>query len=92
MQEYRKALQLAIAPPQRLPAFLPLAKGLAKATRLFNQALEQQRFEIKSALKQGDRNRAYWAADKMMQMVPDKTDPAYQEASRVLRSLPHPSQ
>jgi hypothetical protein len=92
MQEYRKALQLAIAGPQRLPAFRSLAKGLAEATRLFNQALERQRFEIKSALKQGDRNRAYWAADKMMQMVPDKTDPAYQEASRVLRSLPHPSQ
>jgi pSer/pThr/pTyr-binding forkhead associated (FHA) protein len=92
MQEYRKALQLAIAGPQRLPAFRPLAKSLAEATRLFNQALEQQRFEIKSALKQGDRNRAYWAANKMMQMVPDKTDPAYQEASRILRSLPHPNE
>ena len=92
MQEYRKALQLAIAGPQRLPAFRPLAKGLAEATRLFNQALERQRFEIKSALKQGDRNQAYWAANKMMQMVPDKTDPAYQEASRVLRSLPRPNQ
>jgi hypothetical protein len=90
MKEYQKALQLAIAGPQRLPAYNPAAKGLAQATRLFNQALERQRFEINSALKQGDNDRAYWEANKMMQMVPDKIDPAYQEASRILRSLPKP--
>ena len=33
---------------------------------------------------------AYWEANKMMQMVPDKIAPAYQEASRILRSLPKP--
>ena len=92
IQEYRKSLQLAIAGPQRLPAYQPAAKGLAQATRLFNQALQRQRFEINSALKQGDRSRAYWEANKMMQMVPDKIDPAYQEAARIFKSLPPPNE
>lgn len=90
VQEYRKALQLAIAGPQRLPVYSSAAKGLAQATRLFNQALQRQRFEIKSALKQGDNGQAYWEANKMMQMVPDKTDSAYQEAYGIFRSLPAP--
>ena len=67
-QEYRNALQLAVAPPQRLPTYRSAAEGLVTATKLFNQALDQQRFEITSALKQGDRDRAYWEANKMMQI------------------------
>jgi hypothetical protein len=90
MQEYRAALQLAIAPPQRLPAYQDAAKGLSQATQLFNQALEQQRFEINRDLKEGDTDAAYWAAHKMMQMMPDKTDPAYQEAYKIVRSLQSP--
>ena len=86
IKEFQKALQLAIAGPQRLPSYNAAAKGLAQATRLYNQALERQRFEINSALNQGDNDRAYWEANKMMQMVPDKVDPAYQEAVRLLRS------
>ena len=92
MQEYSKALQLAIAGPQRLPAYNAAAKGLARATRLFNQALERQRFEINSSLNQGDLTQAYWAANKMMQMVPDKLNPAYQEASKIIKSLPKPKE
>jgi hypothetical protein len=92
MQEYRKALQLAIAGPQRLPAYNAAAKGLAQGTRLFNQALEKQRFEINSSVKQGDLTRAYWAANKMMQMVPDKLEPAYQEAYRIIKTLPKPKE
>lgn len=88
VQEYRSALQLAIAGPQRLPAYRAAAKGLSQATRLFNQALQRQRFEISSAVKQGDNERAFWEANKMMQMVPDKVDPVYQEAAKILRSLP----
>jgi hypothetical protein len=90
IQEFRKALQLSLAPPNRLPAYNPAAGGLADATRTFNHALDEQRFQITSALKDGDKRSAYWEANKMMQMVPDKTDPAYQEAYSVLRSLPQP--
>ena len=92
IQQFRTAAQLSLAPPQRLPAYDAAAEGLAEATRKFNHALEQQRFQITSALKQGDKTRAYWEANKMMQMVPDKTDPAYQEAYETLQSLPVPKE
>ena len=87
MQEYRQALQLAISGSERLPGCRTAAQGLRQATLLYNQALEEQRFRIRVALKEGDDSRAYWAADKMMQMVPDKTDSAYQEAYALVRSL-----
>jgi pSer/pThr/pTyr-binding forkhead associated (FHA) protein len=90
MQAYRQALQLAIAGPQRLDSYQPAARGLIQATRLFNQALERQRFEINRALRERDRDAAYWAASRMIQMVPEKTDPAYQEAYKTLRSLQKP--
>lgn len=90
IQEYRKALQLAKAAAQELPAYQPAARSLAAATKIFNQALERQRFEISRALNDGDTTAAYWGANKMMQMVPDKVDPAYQEAYKIIRSLPTP--
>lgn len=92
IQQFRTAAQLSLAPPQRLPAYDAAAEGLAEATRKFDHALEEQRFQITSALKQGDKTRAYWAANKMMQMVPDKTDPVYQEAYDTLQSLPVPKE
>ncbi len=92
VQAFRKAVQLSIAGPQRLPVCRTVAKELSQATTLLNQALEQQRFEINRALKVGDKARAYWEANKMMQMVPDKIDPAYQEAYKIIRSLPTPKE
>jgi hypothetical protein len=86
-QEYKKALQLSIAAPQRLSAYPTAAQGLSAATTQLNQALEQQRFEINRSLKSGDRTAAYWAANKMMQMIPDKTDDNYQAAYKLCRSL-----
>jgi hypothetical protein len=90
IQEFRKALQLILAPPERLPAYNAAAGGLSDATGAFNRALDEQRFQITSALKDGNRTRAYWEANKMMQMVPDKTDPAYQEAYSIIQTLPQP--
>ena len=90
VQECRAALQLSVAGPQRVPGYASAAQGLRQATRLYNQALESQRFELNHALNQRDRRTAYWAAHKMMQMVPDKVDPAYQEASKIARSLQTP--
>jgi hypothetical protein len=90
MQEFRLALQLCLAPPQRLPAYDTAAEGLADATREFNHAVSRQQLAITSAMKEGDLVNAYWAANKMMQMVPDKTDPIHQEAYQILQSLPTP--
>src|SRR5665213_423073 len=87
MQEYRKALQLSIAAPQRLAAYPVAAQGLSAATIQLNQVLAAQRFEISRARKVGDRTAAYWAANKMMQMIPDKTDDNYQTAYKLCQSL-----
>lgn len=92
VQEYKLAAQLCLAPPQRLQAYDSAAEGLAEATRKFNHAIDEQRFQITSALKDGDTTRAYWAANKMMQMIPDKTDSNYQDAYRILQSLPPPKE
>jgi pSer/pThr/pTyr-binding forkhead associated (FHA) protein len=87
VMQYRKALQLAIAAPQRLPAYRDAAQGLVGATTLLNQAISQQRFEISRALKEGDRTAAYWAANKLMQMMPDKNDDDYQRAYKLCQQL-----
>jgi hypothetical protein len=92
IQQFRSAAQLSMAPPQRLPAYDTAAEGLAEATKKFNRELDEQRFQITSALKEGDKRRAYWEANKMMQMVSDKADPAYQEAYEILQTLPVPKQ
>ena len=87
IQEYRQACQLALAAPKRLSGYQAAAQGLRNATLLFNQALERQRFEINRALRDGDKRAAYWEANKTLQMVPDKTDPAYQEAYKIMKNL-----
>ena len=87
VQQYRKALQLAIAAPQRLPSYRDAARGLVSATTLLDQAMLQQRFEISRALKEGDRRSAYWAANKLMQMMPDKNNDDYQRAYKLCRQL-----
>jgi hypothetical protein len=92
VQAYRNAMQLSIAAPERLPISQSIASKLANATSQFNVAMEHQRFEINHALNENDLVKAYWAVDKMMQMVPDKTDPAYQEAYALLRRIPAPKQ
>jgi hypothetical protein len=92
IQQFRSAAQLSLAPPQRLPAYGAASEGLAEATKKFNHELDEQRFQITSALKEGDKRRAYWEANKMMQMVSDKADPAYQEAYEILQTLPVPKQ
>ena len=88
-QEYKKALQLSIAAPQRLAAYPTAAKGLSAATIQLSQALAQQRFEVNRSIKTGDREAAYWAANKIMQMIPDKTDGDYQAAYKYCRALKH---
>ncbi len=86
VQEYRTALRLAVAGPQRLPAYTSAAQRMAEAVRLYNEAAARQRFEINRAIKENDGRTACLAAMRMMQMVPDKTDGLYQEASRVVNT------
>jgi pSer/pThr/pTyr-binding forkhead associated (FHA) protein len=90
VQEFRAALQLADAPPEPLPSYRAAAQQLVEATKLFNIALNRSRYEINRAQRNGDNDSAYWEAHKMMQMIPDKTDPAYQEAYEIVQSLQKP--
>jgi len=90
VQEYRRACQLALAPPERLAKYNTAAEGLRKATLLYSQAIERQMFEINRALRERDRDTAYWEAHKIMQMVPDKTDPVYQKAFAMTKKLRPP--
>jgi hypothetical protein len=87
VREYGQALQLAVAGPQPLSIYPDLAHGLQRATQFYGQAVDRQRFEINRALKARDNTTAYWAAARLMQMVPDKTASAHQEAYKVFRSL-----
>jgi pSer/pThr/pTyr-binding forkhead associated (FHA) protein len=87
MKEYRTAVQLSLAGPERLSSWRPAAEGLVEATKLFNQAMDEQRKKIILDQKQGNTQRALWEAQKMLQMVPDKSDPAYTNAYVTFRSL-----
>jgi hypothetical protein len=87
IQEYQQALQLSIARPGRAKGYHEAAICLRSAMNLYNQAIREQRYEIKRAMKEGDRETAYWAAQKLIQMLPEKTDPTYQEMIQLLRRL-----
>jgi len=87
VQEYKTALQWSRARPERVPGYQAAAYGLRTAMTLYNQAIERQRYEISRAQKEGDRETAYWAAHKLLQMLPDKTDAIYQETYQLVRQL-----
>jgi hypothetical protein len=87
IQEYKQALQLSIARPERAKGYRDAAIGLRSALNLYNQGIQQQRYEINRAIKEGDRETAYWAASKLLQMLPDKKDANYQETFQLLRQL-----
>jgi hypothetical protein len=91
VHEFRQALKLANSPPERLPQYHAAAEELLNATNEFNQAIAKQRFEIIRATRSGDNDTAYWEATKMMQMVPDKTDAAYQYAVQAVKALRRPA-
>ncbi|MDA0321700.1 MAG: hypothetical protein O2923_03150 [Verrucomicrobia bacterium] len=38
-------------------------------------------------MKRGDREQAYWEAQRLMQMVPDRTHPLYYDAQRRVAKL-----
>jgi pSer/pThr/pTyr-binding forkhead associated (FHA) protein len=84
IKEYQTALQLSVAGPQRLPAYASAAQRMGEAVRLYKEALARQRFEMTRAIKENDGRAACLAAIQLMQMVPDKTDAAYLEASHVM--------
>lgn len=72
------AMQMASALGTRPPYFEKAAKRLAEATTAYGDMMRQTKFRIRVAEKEKDWQAVYWEANKLMQLVPDKTDPDYQ--------------
>lgn len=87
IREFQTSLQFAVTLSTRPSVYGEAAEELKYALQLFNENVRRQRFEINWAYKQGDWQTAYWDACKLMQMVPEKTDPLYQEASAWVKQL-----
>lgn len=86
---YSKAiqLQLALQGTAQSPDVSDLARKLVAATKDYREVVARQQFEISRAIKLGRAADVSIAASKLIQMVPDKSDPICQEAQQILRTL-----
>jgi hypothetical protein len=84
MAELKQSLRICSAFVTRPDCYTQAAALLAKAKQAYEQSVKEQRFAIAAAIKRQDRKTAYWEAYKLLQMIPDKTDPLYQEAYAVV--------
>lgn len=80
VQTLQRCLQMSSAFLNETPIQQDALRRLAEAKTAFEQTVRDHDFAIQMALKQGETQRAYWEAYRLMQMVPDKTDPIYQYA------------
>lgn len=87
MEAYKAALQSASALVEQPAVYADAAEGLIKAQDMFRDAVLMQKFLVTQAVKRGDREQAYWEAQKMMQMIPDRTHPLYYEAAKRVEKL-----
>jgi hypothetical protein len=87
IHEFQSSLQRSYALSSRPAVYAQAAEELKYAHQLFDEAVRRQRFEINLAFKQGDLRTTYWEAHKLMQMIPNKTDPIYEEASWWVKRL-----
>jgi hypothetical protein len=80
VKQLQVCLQKASALSARPPFYQEAAKRLAYATSMFDDAVNDQEFRITMATKQRDWDAVQVEAARLMQMVPDRTDPIYQYA------------
>jgi hypothetical protein len=81
--QFETCLQMAEAFSQKPNFRDEAAQKLISARKVFEQAVSDQQFAITLAEKQSDPHGAYWEACKLMQMIPDKTHPVYQDAYKL---------
>src|ERR1043165_6106793 len=79
-QAYQEALQWAIARTQPLPVYPQVADALRQVTQEFKERVRVQKGNIKLALAEGIPEEIEKETNKMMNLVPDQKDPAYQDA------------
>lgn len=88
VQSFSTAARLTSALTER-PALYEQAVGeLLNAEAQFNDTIKAQKFEIQLAYRQRDFETVYWEVLKLMQMVPEKAHPDYQEALQWMRRIP----
>lgn len=80
IEQYRAALTKAAVLSSRPPYHEAAAQALGDATRLLQDEVEEQWFQIRLAMKTGDLDGASWELTKLMNMVPDRNDPIYRKA------------
>jgi pSer/pThr/pTyr-binding forkhead associated (FHA) protein len=84
MAELKQSLRICAAFVTRPECYGQAAALLVKAKQEYEHSVKDQRFAIAAAIKRQDRKTAYWEAYKLLQMIPDKADPVYQEAYAVV--------
>ena len=87
IREFQTSLQFAVTLASRPSVYGQVVEELKYAQQLLNEGVRRQRFEINRAHKEGDWQTAYWEAQKLMQMIPVKTDPIYQEAGAWVKKM-----
>ena len=82
VEAFQRVMQMLAALTQP-PAWAEEAgRELAAATRELQESIRESKFQITMAEKVNDATTIYWETAKLMQMIPDKTDPVYQYAYR----------
>lgn len=85
VQALELCLQQCSAFSQPPTFYRKATETLSYARRQCREAIRTQRYAITRAKKQRDFAEVYWEANKLMQMVPDATDPDYQYAYRLTK-------
>lgn len=88
VQSFAAAGQMTYALSSRPELYEKAVTEMLHARNLFNEDVKRQTFEITLAFRQREYDTVYWEALKLMQMVPEKAHPAYQEAQRWLKRVP----
>ncbi len=82
VETYQRVMQMLSALNQPPEWAEQAGRELAEATRELQEAIRESRFIISMAHKVNDATTIYWESAKLMQMIPDKTDPVYEYARR----------
>ena len=88
VQSFSTAARMTYALSNRPELYEKAVAELLHAQGLFNEKVKGQIFEITLAYRQREYETVYWEALKLMQMVPEKAHPAYQEAQNWLKRVP----
>ncbi|MCE9614443.1 MAG: FHA domain-containing protein [Lentisphaerae bacterium] len=86
IERFKAALQKSAALGTHPDFYTDLSKQLTSANGLLAQAIRDQRYKVTAAAMQQDFATAQFEAARLMQMIPDRRDPAYQEAQYLVKA------